>query len=67
MIDVGQAYDDAAPDISTAPSVGSLALAPVVGGSYHAGHKDSVAGVVEDFGCRPNHDSSLVLDHLGRW
>ena len=65
-MDVGQEYDDAAPGILIAPSVGSLALAPVVGGSYHAGHKDSVVGAVEDFGSRPNHDSSLVPDHLGR-
>ena len=65
-MDVGRACDDAAPDISIALSVGSLALALVVGGSFHAGRKDSVVGEAEDFGCRPNHGSSLVLDHLGR-
>ena len=67
VMDVGLACDDAAPDISVALSVGSLASALVVVGSYHAGHKDSVVGEVEDFGCRPNHDSSLVLVHLGHW
>lgn len=62
---VAQACDDAAPGISTVPSVGSSAVAPAVGGSYHAGHKDLVVEAeVEGFGYQPSRESSQVLDHL---
>ena len=58
---VEQEYDDAAPDISIAPSVGSSSVL-VVGGRRHVDHRDlGVEAEVVGVECQPNRDSNQAL------
>ena len=63
VMDAEQEYDDAAPDISIAPSVdSSLVLVGV--GRRHVDHRGSVVEAeVVGVECQPNRDSSQALDH----